>query len=268
MGTNSDQSAFFCTDEAEITIIHNGRLVTIPADHSKHDAIWMALQNGLYDCAILMSDRHEQLAQEVAKYSIDGLELSKTIDGKILFNNRRMSLHVGEKAIELLDNNMPLRPLLLFLRNLQQNPDMDVQEDLLNFLAVNDFAIDNKGMVIAWKKVLKLDANHYVDQWTKQLDYTPPKTLTMPRECVEKDSSNSCGRGFHFATWRYTYNYGGSTVVELQVHPKHVVSIPRHEREKGRCSDMKIVREIPDWEQYNDIPPSSPSIFRVSRFTG
>lgn len=254
--TTGGGRAFLQNDQGQVVILAGGDMTTVPSDHDKRDEILQALNSGDYDRAINLADRtvavRKFLSQDEGVAIVDD-------DGFVTIDGQPIDAEVGQKAIDMMEEGLAPTPLINFLQLLQLNPKASIRQELLPFLAANDFAIDEDGLIVAWKKVTTASDGSLTDPYTETLDYTPPRTVTMPRDQVDDDPTRSCAPGLHFATWDFTYNYtAGSRVVELRVNPRDVVSIPTAHVRKGRACTFHIEREIPNWRDLDaeDVTPS------------
>jgi hypothetical protein len=228
-----------------ISIFGPSRNYHITPDHSAQERIIQNLILGQYQEAAELADRREAV-KNFLDIHMDGIQLKTDRNGEVLLNDQVLPEAVAEKALNMIDAGINALPLLRFLKRSQENPDPAVHEQLLQFVAANDFHIDQDGFIVAWKKV----SEDMKDLWTRSLDYSPPRTVVMPREAVVADPDEACAAGLHFATWRFTYNYTGSRVVELRVDPANVVSVPKAHVDKARASSFQIVREVLGWKSF------------------
>ena len=253
-----DNSAYLTTDEGEITILANGTLTSVPPDHPHHSTILRHLENRDFDSALRVADMRQAAFQLLIQ--VPGLTL-ETKGSDIHINDRPIRTGEAELIRHFLGSDMPREPLLKFLSRAfsaeGQHPEgPDIQAQLLSFLTLNGFYIDEDGMIIAWKKV----TDGLRDPWTGLLDYSPPCRVTMPREVVDSNPMNACAPGLHFATWKYTYRYqAGSRVVEMRIDPAHVMAVPVGEPEKARAHTLSVVREVEDWQGFSQDDPPIPA---------
>lgn len=265
-----DNNAFIENDRGEVVIFHEGRMIPVPSDHPRNAKIRHALYEADYGAAVEMADRHQEVRRLFEAAGL-GLALQETSDGVVTLNDQPLTQGLGKLAIAMLDHGAPKKPMLRFLQRASKNPREDIQEELLSFLANNDFLVDDDGYIIAWKKVL-LDQDHVPrDLHSRSLDYTPGRVVTMPEEFVNDDPSVHCAPGLHFATWGFTCSFGGwtrdRTVVEMRVDPKDVRAVPHDGYTKGRATTLYLVRTIDNWEDYpKEQPPAPEGSFDPSDF--
>lgn len=250
---NSGGCAWFTNDQGQIVILYDGRMITVDLEEELADRIRRYLQGGAYDMAVQLADRSKQTTRFLAE--VDGLTLER--DGNTLtLDGEPTPSGMGRRVIKMLEAGASPKPLVRFIEKLRKNPDPRVREQLFDFLQLNDFYIDADGNIVAWKKVTRKEDGTLVDIWTKSLDYTPPRTVTMPRDSVEADPNKACAPGLHFATWDFTQSYMGIDIVELRVNPKDVVSVPNSHRDKGRACTFHIERELSRAEASMTKPPA------------
>ena len=186
------------------------------------------------------------LEQEIQE--ISGDDIIKIIDNKILCNG---VIFTGNQVLKYLDfmksgNLNDLNSLKRFFYNLSLNPEIRAQEELFNFVTVNNLRITNHGTVILYKWV----RNNYKDQHTGRFDNKPGSKVWMDRKQVDNNKNNTCSRGLHICSFGYSKFSDKLVLVEL--HPRDCVSIPTdYNHSKMRCSEYKVLIDITEY--YNEM---------------
>lgn len=81
-----------------------------------------------------------------------------------------------------------------------------------------------------------------VDNYTKTLDNSVGKVVTMPRNEVDNNREIVCSRGLHIAAWEYAQGYSGDVLIMVKVNPSDIISIPSdYNNQKGRCCKYEVI---------------------------
>jgi hypothetical protein len=136
--------------------------------------------------------------------------------------------------------------MALFLNNLMKNPDSHSVEQLYRFMEHTKMPLTEDGYLLAYKIV----TDDYKDKYTKRLDNSVGKEVSMPRNLVRNDPNVACADGLHFCSWVYATGFYNNKrtdrMMVIKIHPRDVVSVPfDHHNEKGRCCKYKVLYEIP-----------------------
>jgi hypothetical protein len=159
-------------------------------------------------------------------------------DGEILVDGQPAPPVVGRKIKEFADEGLPYEPLVKFVQNLRNNPSFRAVNELYGFLEKNNHPITEDGTIIMYKAV-KAD---FTDVHTGTFDNRPGQVLEMPRNQVNEDPNVHCSNGFHCGNWRYCNEfYSGGNMLEVEVNPADVVSIPNDLNEKVRVCKYKVL---------------------------
>lgn len=173
----------------------------------------------------------------------EGVTIKKNV---VRVDGKKLPEVLEEKILEFWEKRFPLYPIINFYRNLMKNPSEESRKDLFTFLMHNKIPLTEKGMFRAYKKV----RNNFKDSYTGTIDNSVGKVVTMPREKVNPDREVSCSQGLHVAAWEYAQGYPGEVMLEIQVNPQDVVSVPTdYNNQKMRVCRYKVIRVV---EQPND----------------
>lgn len=149
-------------------------------------------------------------------------------DDKVLINGVEASPVLSRKIINFANEGLPYEPLVKFATKLQNNPSFRAVQELFTFLEKNDHPITESGNFIAYKRVQA----DFTDIHSGTFDNSVGKTVEMPRNQVNEDSTQTCSNGLHVANWDYAHTKFGSNnrdtdiMLEVEVDPSDVVSIP------------------------------------------
>jgi hypothetical protein len=243
-----------------LTVMLNGRTVTINSDHANYQAIREAMK-------VKDHDTVEKLIN-VAKSVINFVHGKVRIDGdKVFYGDMELGGPVVNRIIDMLKENFDAQPMLNFLSNLMDNPSRTAVSELYLFLEASELPITEDGCFLAYKKV----DDNYRDFHSGKFDNSIGVVCKEMRNTVDDVRNNVCSRGLHFCSFDYLPQYHGGygRVMIVKINPRDVVSIPSdYDNAKGRCCEYVVVGEHEGKEDvkaftspvYNDAAPvSAPS---------
>ena len=223
-----------------LTILHEGELVTVSGEHAKFNEIYLRVQDesdaladlkSLLDPAEAISDRFEKIGEQVA-----------VKNGHVLFGGREVHDVITDHIVRFYEEgNDDFKPLVKFLEKLQSNPNEHSKEHLYRWLKAQQLAIAENGDFIAYKGVRgDLTSVHQGDGIVNGVQltnaYLPNENgseIEMPRDEVTFDPADGCSFGLHAGSWRYANGFG-HRVLEVHINPRDVVSVPVD------CNDQKL----------------------------
>lgn len=192
-------------------------------------------------------------------------ELNEVIDkivvserGEVSYDGVRLDGRLAEAVYAYwLQGSTNYVPLLRFLGKVMGNPQEDSRERLYDWLAKLSFHIHQNGNIIAYKGVAVDDdpavqfrsttAGHgFVDDVEYHRTHLPHpigSVVHMPREEVTFNPDNACASGLHVGTVRHAQGYGRA-MIEVEIDPRDVVSVPRHEAVKMRVCRYRVRRQV------------------------
>ena len=183
------------------------------------------------------------------------------LDGVVHYKGKPVHETISRYIMEISNLGLPYDNIVVFIENLYLNPSKRAVEQLFGFMQNKGLPVTEDGYIIAWKAVDQF----FRDKWTGKVDNTPGCAPSMPRNEIDEDAD--CGPGFHGGSLQFcsNYGYGEDKVIQIKIHPKDVVNIPRHcSCEKIRFSDYEVLREFDhplnapvvteDGEMYEDDP--------------
>ena len=201
-----------------VTVCFDGETHTILATDSAYSKILDAIRQ-----------KDEAAIKSAVNRAARLMEASKNLftveDGKVLVDNQIVPGALGETLMNFLDQDLPFEPLVKFTRKLRKNPSQASIDQLFSFLEVNKHPITENGNFIAYKKVRP----NMMDIHSGTFDNSVGRTLTMDRDQVNPDPTETCSTGLHVANWDYACNRFGSagdTMIEVEVDPADVVAVP------------------------------------------
>ncbi len=248
-----------------ITIVQGARTITVPPDHPNYEKIKNVLNSSdqpgayIYEEAFALADIPEALSIFVQ----DGGAGNLTVDTErkvVQYNGDDLPDMFAQKLLSLMRHDMQPVTILNFLEKLYANPTPSAIEDLLPFCAANDFMLWDDGDVLGFKSVTQ----EFLDHHTKTFDNSPGRIITMPREAVNADRTQTCSSGLHIAARSYAENFGSSgKLLVVKVNPIDVVAVPTdYDRQKMRCCGYQSICEI----QRGQALPSTIGVYSAIDF--
>lgn len=192
-------------------------------------------------------------------------------DGVLHHNGVPIHNVVTEKILEFTRKSLPITPMKRLLEKCLANPSHISVDNVYRFLVHNKtIPIDYDGNLIAFKKVDENFRSYHADLNGVHLDHTPGKEVSMPREDVDPNPSNTCSTGLHFCSKDYLNAYvgGSGKVVIVQVSPTDIVAVPPdYDNAKVRCCRYRVLREVSD-EEVRKIAFGDRPLFERHAFDG
>lgn len=206
-----------------ITVNFSGKTKTFHSGTTEYDQILLAIkENRKQDIPNIVST-----AEKIVTYTKGEFQVRS---GIIYLDEQPVPTRLSTKILKFKDSGLPYTPLVNFARKVQKNPSYRAVNALFDFLETNNHPITDDGNFIAYKYV----NTQYRDSHTNTMDNSIGATVTMPRNQVNEDPTQTCSHGLHVASYEYahtTYGLGKSDtgdghVIELEVDPSDVVAVP------------------------------------------
>lgn len=207
---------------------------TISKTHITYDKVKEAIKAGDWDTVEnIIEPKKVVLNYGSGNVSIQG--------EKLFWKGTEMHGAIVNRMVQMLQEEFPIEPLVLFMENLMTNPSYRAVNELYGFLEKNNLPITPDGHFLAYKKV----RDDYKDCYTGTLDNSVGRVVTMERNLVNDDQNQTCSAGLHFCSEGYLRHFGGDRVMILKINPRDVVSIPvDYNNTKGRCARYEVVGEV------------------------
>jgi hypothetical protein len=161
--------------------------------------------------------------------------------GNLFFDGVLVEDALADQIVRFYEAELDYLPLANFMEKVYQNPNEHSREHLFRWISAENLSITPSGDIVGYKGVtsdlLSLHRGYGIvngEEFEKAaLDNSPGNLVTMPRDRVTFDPNNGCSFGLHVGTFSYANSYG-STVLEVHVNPRDVVSVPTD------CQDQKM----------------------------
>lgn len=236
----SGQNIFICLNNKSYTINRNDKrfddifhLIKTSADEKEYEKILCTDDNNIKD---------------YCKKYFEGSEIEIGED-TILIDNEPIYGGLCDYIKRLYKNELPLEPVINFVRKLRKNPSYNIRSQLWNFIeACNEkeggdsFTLDKEGDIIAYKVV----THDYKDKHTGTFDNSIGKVVTMNRRDCDDNPNNTCSTGLHFCAFNYVADFSGCNdrIIIVKVNPEDVVSVPYdYGNCKARCCKYIVIGE-------------------------
>ena len=223
--------------DGNLTLVLNNRTYQVLPDHINYKMILEALPTATAEELLDIVD----VEKAVASFS-DGLVEIK--NGKVMYEGEEVHGSISKRILEFMSKGLPFEPLVTFLNNLMENPSMQSQKELYDFLEHEHLPITEDGHFLAYKAV----RSDFKDKYRGVFDNSVGKVCQMQRAKVDDDRARGCSDGLHAGALNYVATYGsvenGDKIVIVKINPRDVVSVPSDcNCEKLRTCRYEVVGE-------------------------
>lgn len=223
--------------DGNLTVILKNKAHQVLPEHTNYKMILEALPTANEDELLELVD----LEKAVANFS-DGLVEVK--NGKVLFEGEEVHGSISQRILEFMKKGLPFQPLVNFLNNLMNNPSMQSQKELYDFLEHEHLPITEDGYFLAYKAV----RDDYMDKYKGVFDNHVGNVCEMRRAKVDDNRRMGCSNGLHAGALNYVASYGSvesnDRIVIVKINPEDVVSVPSDcNCEKLRTCRYEVVGE-------------------------
>lgn len=223
--------------DGNLTLVLNNRAYQVLPDHINYKMILDALPTASADELLDIVD----VEKAVAAFSDGVVEIK---DGQVTYEGEAVHGSISKRILEFMSKGLPFQPLVNFLNNLMENPSMQSQKELYDFLEHEHLPITEDGYFLAYKAV----SSDFKDKYRGVFDNSVGKVCTMQRAKVDDDRARGCSDGLHAGALNYVAGYGslegGDKIVIVKINPRDVVSVPSDcNCEKLRTCQYEVVGE-------------------------
>jgi hypothetical protein len=223
--------------DGNLTLVLNNQSYQVLPDHINYKMIIDKLPTATADELLEIVD----VEKAVAAFS-DGLVEVK--NGQVLYEGEEVHGSISKRILEFMSKGLPFQPLVNFLNNLMENPSMQSQKELYDFLEHENLAVTSDGYFLAYKAV----RSDFKDKYRGVFDNRVGQVCQMQRAKVDDDRGRGCSNGLHAGALNYVASYGslenGDRIVIVKINPKDVVSVPSDcNYEKLRTCRYEVVGE-------------------------
>ena len=178
----------------------------------------------------------------------------KIVGNEVWHGNTRLGGVVVDRIFDFMSNQLPVEPIMRFIDNLFQNPSSRAVNELYKFLEHKHLPITTEGNFRAYKglkddfysvtagnlTLLQGKANEqgYIYNGVGE-------TVECIRHQVNDNKEEGCSYGLHAGSLDYAKGFSQGKLVEVEINPKDVVSIPTDcNCEKLRTCKYVVVKEF------------------------
>lgn len=212
---------------------------TFNADRD-HANFQLALQ-ALVEDRVQDALNYINVERKIVKFSKGNVRVE---NGMVYYKDLQIDSGLTRRIIAAADQGDNIDSLILFFEALMENPSRTAVYRLYDFLLANDIEITDRGTFLAWKKV----RSNYKDIHSGTYDNSPGQTCEMPRNQVDEDDERTCSSGLHVCSKAYLPHFGassGNRIVQVEVHPRDVVSIPvDYGNAKMRTAKYIVLKDV------------------------
>ena len=206
--------------DGNLTVVLKNRSHQVLPDHLNYKMIMEALPTASEDELLGMVD----VETAVASFS-DGRVTVE--NGVVKFDGDEVHGSISKRILEFMKNGLPFEPLVQFLHNVMENPSMQSQRELYDFLEHENLPITEDGYFLAYKAV----RSDFKDKYRGVFDNSVGQVCEMVRAKVDDNREVGCSQGLHAGALSYVASYGsvdsGDKIVIVKINPKDVVSVPK-----------------------------------------
>ena len=205
--------------DGNLTVILKNKAHQVIPDHTNYKLILEALPTATEDELLELVD----IEKAVASFSDGQVSI---INGKVMFEGEEVHGSISKRIIEFMSKGLPFEPLVKFLENLMENPSMQSQQELYDFLEHENLPITEDGCFLAYKAV----NSNFKDKYKGTFDNKVGQVCEMRRAKVDDNRGRGCSAGLHAGALNYVAEYGnvdaGDNIVIVKINPEDVVSVP------------------------------------------
>ena len=221
--------------DGNLTVILKNKAHQVIPDHTNYKLILEALPTATEDELLELVD----IEKAVATFSQGQVSI---VNGKVMFEGEEIHGSISKRILEFMSKGLPFEPLVKFLENLMENPSMQSQQELYDFLEHENLPVTEDGCFLAYKAV----RSDFKDKWRGTFDNSVGQVCEMRRAKVDDNRKVGCSQGLHAGALNYVANYGsvdaGDNIVIVKINPQDVVSVPSDcDCEKLRTCKYEVV---------------------------
>ncbi len=205
--------------DGNLTVVLKSKSYQVLPDHTNYKMIVEALPTATEDELLELVD----IEKAVASFSDGQVTI---VNSKVMFEGEEVHGSISKRILEFMSKGLPFQPLVKFLDNLMQNPSMQSQQELYDFLEHENLPITEDGCFLAYKAV----NSDFKDKYRGTFDNQVGQVCEMRRAKVDDNRGRGCSAGLHAGALNYVAEYGsvddGDNIVIVKINPEDVVSVP------------------------------------------
>jgi hypothetical protein len=218
-----------------VAVNYNGQAYSINKSDSRFEKVLAILKSKKYD----KLEDALNIPKAIAVFSAGNI---KVFNGSILYKDKEVNNVITKKIFEYIDKEYPYEPLVRFLDKIMENPSVNSQNQLYNFLEKYNLPLTDEGDFIAQKAV----TDKFKDFQTKTKDNRVGQIVKEDRSKISDDPNSACSFGLHVGAPGYINEYFGGKnakkIILVKVNPRDVCSVPKDcNAQKVRVCEYKVI---------------------------
>jgi hypothetical protein len=228
-----------------LTFLYEGKTTIIDQSSAQWAAVTDALKKADWDNVAKLAN-----LRTVVTLATNG-RVRILDDGTVYLDDKLVNDALTTRMVEMIGEGFTdVKPYMNLLERIDANPSESAKAEFYLFLEACNLPVTSDGHFLGYKIV----SPDYLDLYTKKLDNSVGKTVTMERANVDSDRNVTCSHGLHVCSEAYLPHYGsesdGDRVVVVKVDPADVVSIPSdYKNAKMRVCRYVVVDELKNWQE-------------------
>lgn len=243
-------------DSANITVVIDGDMHVADDNHPQFEEIVSVVESIRQDEGVYTEQDLVDLFDASRKAAARFENLSERVtvaNSRIYVDGDEVDDVYADQIIRFMDEGVDdWKPLVNFLEKVYTNVEAHTRENLSRWLrSVGSFTIADNGNIIGYKGLTRdrtsIHAGPGIVDGVAQNGHLPNNdgsVVEIARSKVTADPSVGCASGLHVGTWDYASGFG-QVVVEVEVNPRDVVSVPTDcGGQKMRVARYRVVRAL------------------------
>ena len=198
--------------DGNLTLILNNKAFQIIPDHTNYKLILEALPTATADELLELVD----IEKAIQSFSHGQVEVK---NGKVLYQGEEVHGSISKRILEFMSKGLPFQPLVNFLHNLMENPSMQSQKELYDFLEHEHLPVTEDGHFLAYKAVRSDYMDKYAGKSCTVNDEKPIVGKNGPiifDPCIKGDSTKQYVMGVDPASEQDNFS-----IIILEIHEDH-----------------------------------------------
>jgi len=201
---------FIMNGNGTISVMIDGTMKPVDTAHKNYEAIKEALKNKDWDAVPELVNIAKEVETAISNSATANGRVSIK-DGEVFYGNTVIQNTLSSRIIDMAKQGFDVGHMVKFLENLMQNPSYRAVNELYDFLEAGAIPITENGTFLTYKKI----RNDWTDIYTGKFDNSVGTVVSMPRNMVNEDSSQTCSAGLHVCSYDYLPNFGSEQKIEL-----------------------------------------------------
>lgn len=226
-----------------ITLFLNGDIFVTDDQNPRFDEICDRIENDDLDGITDLFEPEAAIRNAFAQLSADvAIE-----NGVVLYRGESINDVLSDHIVKLWDADEEFLPVVRFLERLHNNPNPNSVDRLWQWISDRHLKLTCDGKIVGYKGLTrerKSKRAGYGDFRNGQpveghILHNPGDVIEKARDKVVFDVNIGCAEGLHVGDFSYA-NSWGEVVVEVEVDPADVVSVPEDDSRKMRVCRYRV----------------------------